>query len=85
MGGMASYAASKHAAQAFSQCLRRELSVFGIQVTTINPSAHRTPMLTNAGDEFVKFWKTVPKEKQEQYGEGEFCQNLKLFAAQTIG
>lgn len=69
--GFGSYCPSKHAAQAFSQCLRSELAAFGIQVTTINPTFHRTPIVTNARDTHQHYWNMLPEKSREEYGEGK--------------
>nr|CAG4645578.1 EOG090X07KM [Lynceus sp. MCZ IZ 141354] len=42
------YAASKHALQAFSDCLRAEVKSYGINVTVINPGYIRTNLSLNA-------------------------------------
>lgn len=69
--GMSAYAASKHAANAFSTVLRLELKGFGIQVTTVNPSFHGTPLVNTMGDETTKLWETLDPVKKEEYGEGK--------------
>jgi NAD(P)-dependent dehydrogenase (short-subunit alcohol dehydrogenase family) len=68
--GMVAYHASKFAAQAFSICLRNEMAAFGIQVTTINPSFHETPMTESMGDDSRKMWEKLPGETRAEYGEG---------------
>jgi len=68
--GSAAYGASKHAAQAFSQSLRGELNAFGIQVSTVNPSVHGTPLLKGAAGRLEELWKGLSEEKREEYGEG---------------
>jgi NAD(P)-dependent dehydrogenase (short-subunit alcohol dehydrogenase family) len=44
------YAASKHALEAFSDVLRRELLIYGIDVIVIQPASIRTPIWDKAGD-----------------------------------
>jgi NAD(P)-dependent dehydrogenase (short-subunit alcohol dehydrogenase family) len=44
------YAASKHALEGFSESLRRELMLFGIDVIIIGPGAVATPIWDKAGD-----------------------------------
>ena len=70
--GMSAYAASKHAANAFSTVLRLELKGFGIQVTTVNPSFHGTPLInTIMGDVTTRIWETLDPVKKKEYGEGK--------------
>jgi NAD(P)-dependent dehydrogenase (short-subunit alcohol dehydrogenase family) len=47
---MGPYAASKHALEAVSDSLRRELMIFGIGVTVIGPGAIATPIWDKAAD-----------------------------------
>jgi NAD(P)-dependent dehydrogenase (short-subunit alcohol dehydrogenase family) len=42
--GYAPYSASKFAVEGFSECLRHELSPFGIRVVLVEPGAYRTPI-----------------------------------------
>lgn len=46
---MGAYAASKHALEAISDALRRELMIYGIDVVLIEPATVRTPMIGKAG------------------------------------
>lgn len=69
--GMASYQASKFAAQAFTECLRDELKVFGIQVGSINPSFHGTPLVKGIDDKLNQLWESLPSKKRDEYGEGK--------------
>jgi NAD(P)-dependent dehydrogenase (short-subunit alcohol dehydrogenase family) len=47
---MAPYSASKHALEAVSESLRRELMLFGIEVIIVAPAAVATPIWDKAGD-----------------------------------
>ena len=66
--GMSAYSASKHAANAFSSCLRMELKMFGIQVTTVNPSFHATPLVNSMLDKALELWNRLDGSIQEEYG-----------------
>jgi len=70
MPGLAAYGASKYAAQAFSQCLRNEVFDFNIQVATINPTFHATPMVQKLNTAVDNRWKSLSEETRTQYGEG---------------
>jgi len=72
------YCASKHAAEAFSNCLRLELGSFGIPVVTINPTFHETRMASTMGDEWRKLWNRLDPNLQKEYGEEYFEGLLRL-------
>jgi len=74
---LASYSASKHAAEAFSSTLRYELSNWGIQVITVNPSFHKTPLVGGIANGVDKVVKSMPKKQQRQYGENYFDKTIK--------
>jgi NAD(P)-dependent dehydrogenase (short-subunit alcohol dehydrogenase family) len=96
--GASAYAASKHAAQTFSQCLRGELAVFNVQVCSINPTFHQTQIVSSLVDRLINFTNALPEEKRKQYGEDFFAHvkrgmesfvppvtwNLQVVADQTI-
>ncbi|AHV97010.1 SDR family oxidoreductase [Paenibacillus sabinae] len=55
--GFGPYAASKFAVEGFSECLRHEMSPFGVKVVLLEPGAYRTPIwnkglsqIASAGD-----------------------------------
>jgi len=68
-GILTAYSASKHAAVAFSHGLRLDIASFGIQVTTICPTFHDTPLVTDIFDQIDKHWKTMPDEVVKEYGD----------------
>jgi len=71
------YASSKHAAIGFTDSLRGELRPFHIQVSTVNPAFHSTPMLDHAMELGPDLLKSLPLETREKYGEEYFEQKLK--------
>ena len=68
---MGAYAISKFGAEAFSDALRREMSVFGVQVSIIEPGFFQTSMTNreNLTKTWRNLWNGLDKEKQEEYGE----------------
>ena len=59
---MSGYCASKHAVEAFSESLRRELKPYGIKVIIVAPGSVSTPI-----------WKEVKKQKdQNKYNETKY-------------
>jgi 3-hydroxybutyrate dehydrogenase len=71
------YASSKHAAIGFTDSLRAELRPFRIQVSTVNPAFHNTPILDHAMELGPELLKSLPLETREKYGEEYFEQKLK--------
>jgi len=71
-GGIASpYHGSKFAAEAFSSCLRSEMRNFNVQVVTVNPSFHKTPLVTGMRQKVLDMWEQVPASLKNEYGEGK--------------
>ena len=58
---MGAYAASKHAVEALSDALRRELMMYGIDVIVVEPGTTRTPIVG-------KFAEQVGQYEQTDYG-----------------
>ncbi len=54
-----SYGATKHAVEALTDALRRELSIFGIRVVAIEPGNIRTPIWDKANDADTRFATTA--------------------------
>lgn len=54
------YAASKHAVEALSDALRRELMPFGVKVIVIQPGPIATPIWDKGADESIKLYKHTP-------------------------
>ncbi len=53
------YGGSKHAVEAFSDALRRELGIFGIQVSAIEPGNIRTPIWEKSPEADTRFANTA--------------------------
>jgi NAD(P)-dependent dehydrogenase (short-subunit alcohol dehydrogenase family) len=65
--GMAAYAASKFAAEGFSDSLRRELMYFGVPVTIIEPGFFRTNIVMGAKSKIAEAWDQLPEELKKAY------------------
>lgn len=68
------YFVSKHAAEAFSNCLRLEMRDFGIPVVTVNPSFHETPLTDSMVSLATARWQKLQPQQREEYGEGKATQ-----------
>jgi len=62
------YAMSKHALEAFSDCLRRELSIYGIDVIVIGPGSVATPI-----------WDKAEASDDSAYAETDYAPMLRRF------
>lgn len=78
--GSSVYSGSKHAMEAFSACLRMELTNLGISVVTINPSSHSTAMGQESATHLQKTWDNLNTEMREAYGEDYFSSLLEAVA-----
>ncbi len=65
---MSGYCASKHACEAWTTALRFELKCFNIPVVTINPSFHRTPIVTSAEASLRRSYDALSESKKAEYG-----------------
>lgn len=61
------YAISKYAVEGITNSLRYEMPVFGIQVTTIEPGAMKTPMTANSNENMTKTWDMMPADIKKIY------------------
>jgi len=55
---MGAYAASKHAVEALSDALRRELMLYGIEVIVVEPGTTRTPIVGKFAAQVMKYGET---------------------------
>jgi NAD(P)-dependent dehydrogenase (short-subunit alcohol dehydrogenase family) len=78
------YASSKHAAIGFTDSLRAELRPFHIQVSTVNPAFHSTPILDHAMELGPDLLKSLPLETREKYGEGNLYNSFFLLHCSVI-
>ncbi|CAF1406551.1 unnamed protein product [Adineta ricciae] len=73
--GMAAYCASKHAFEAFSDCLRREMIPWNLRVSIIEPGWLRTPIIQGHDRLLQDLWNKLEPKKRENWGE-EFFNDL---------
>lgn len=71
MGDFSPYAGSKFAAEAYSTSLRHEMDAFGIQVATVNPSFHTSPLTDSMRPELIKVWTALDPSLRAEYGESK--------------
>lgn len=69
MPGLGAYAMSKHAMEAFSDSLRRELRPWGIQVSLLEPGTIATDIWRKGLTEFDETMRAPPPGLVETYGE----------------
>ncbi|XP_054832942.1 17-beta-hydroxysteroid dehydrogenase type 6-like [Eublepharis macularius] len=74
------YCLSKYGVEAFSDCLRRELRLFGVKIAIVEPGYFRTGMtnLQNHLDSVERQWTNVPQETKDSYGQTYFDNYYKL-------
>jgi NAD(P)-dependent dehydrogenase (short-subunit alcohol dehydrogenase family) len=72
---MGAYAASKHALEALSDALRRELFIYGIVVILIEPGTVRTPIVGKFGEQVAQYagtdYEPFSAKLQEEVAERE--------------
>jgi NAD(P)-dependent dehydrogenase (short-subunit alcohol dehydrogenase family) len=67
---MSPYDVAKNAAESFTDGIRLEFKMFGIQVVSVNPSMHNTPLVTMAQNALLSQLDQLPDETKKEYGEG---------------
>ena len=65
------YAASKHAVEGFSKCLRQELRPWGIKVANVNPAFMKTPMVLDSPPKTLEEFLAADQAVARQYEEVE--------------
>ena len=74
---MSAYSSSKFALEAFSDSLRREMYVWGLHVSIVEPGFMRTPMIEGHEQTRRALWSELPVETKERWGDEFFNENLK--------
>jgi NAD(P)-dependent dehydrogenase (short-subunit alcohol dehydrogenase family) len=71
--GASAYSASKYALEAFSDCLRREMAVWNLHVSIIEPGFMRTPIIDGITEKMQAIWTNhIDNETKERWGEAYF-------------
>ncbi|XP_054716933.1 retinol dehydrogenase 16-like [Uloborus diversus] len=80
------YSVSKYASVAFTECLRQELDMCGIEVISVEPEFFRTPMTNRdtIGNQIDKVYATLSEEIRTAYGI-KYLNYAKLFATFIFG
>ncbi|CAF2652413.1 unnamed protein product [Rotaria sp. Silwood2] len=80
----AAYSASKYALESFSDCLRREMTVWGLRVSIIEPGAMRTPIVEGHDRAAHNLWANLSNDVKERWGEEFFQHQVKNLENNTI-
>jgi len=67
--GMSAYAASKYALESFSDCLRREMAVWGLRVSIIEPGFMRTAIIEGHDKSLRSLWNELAEDVKDRWGE----------------
>ncbi len=71
--GASAYSASKYALEAFSDCLRREMAVWNLHLSIIEPGFMRTPIIDGIAEKMRAVWiDHVDNETKERWGDAYF-------------
>jgi NAD(P)-dependent dehydrogenase (short-subunit alcohol dehydrogenase family) len=74
--GNSAYSASKYALESFSDCLRREMAVWGLRVSIIEPGIMRTPIIGKHDQSLRNIRTQLSDDILERWGDGFFKQQL---------
>lgn len=70
------YSASKYALESFSDCLRREMAVWGLRVSIIEPGIMRTPIIEKHGQSLHGSGAALPADVRERWGDIYFQKQI---------
>ncbi|UJR36666.1 hypothetical protein I4U23_029383 [Adineta vaga] len=70
--GLAAYCASKFALEAFSDCLRREMDLWGLHVSIVEPGYMRTPIIEGLDHKHRELWSEADNETKSRWGDEFF-------------
>jgi NAD(P)-dependent dehydrogenase (short-subunit alcohol dehydrogenase family) len=81
---MASYCCSKYALESFSDCLRREMAVWGLHVNIIEPGSMKTPLTDNILNSINETWNQLPDDVRERWGNDFYKSSVQRFVTQGL-
>jgi len=70
------YSASKFAFESFSDCLRREMGIWGLRVSIIEPGIMRTPIIEKHGLSVQKLVNELTDDVRQRWGDEYFQRQL---------
>ncbi|CAF1020936.1 unnamed protein product [Adineta steineri] len=74
--GMSAYSASKYALESFSDCLRREMAVWGLRVSIIEPGFMKTNIVEGHDKSLSVLWNGLSDDTKERWGEDNLKQQI---------
>ena len=75
--GMSAYSASKYALESFSDCLRREMAVWGLRVSIIEPGFMRTAIVEGHDKSLKTLWTGLASDVKDRWGEATLNQQVR--------
>ena len=75
--GMSAYSASKYALESFSDCLRREMAVWGLRVSIIEPGFMRTAIVEGHDKSLQSLWSGLTDEVKNRWGQETLDQQVR--------
>ncbi|CAF1421141.1 unnamed protein product [Rotaria sordida] len=75
--GMSAYATSKYALESFSDCLRREMAIWGLRVSIIEPGFMRTGIVEGHDKSLRNLWNGLTDDVKDRWGEENLNSQIK--------
>jgi 11-cis-retinol dehydrogenase len=74
--GMVSYSASKYALESFSDCLRREMAVWNLRVSIIEPGFMKTAIVEGHDKSLRDIWNSLTNDVKDRWGEEHLVKQI---------
>ncbi|KAI5628075.1 dehydrogenase/reductase (SDR family) member 9 [Silurus asotus] len=80
------YCVSKYGVEAFNDCLRLNMKLFGVKVLCIEPGFFKTDMANTSliQDSFQKIWNRLPQDLRDDYG-SDYIDQIKVTMTDKFG
>jgi NAD(P)-dependent dehydrogenase (short-subunit alcohol dehydrogenase family) len=75
--GMCAYSASKYALESFSDCLRREMAVWNLRVSIIEPGFMRTAIVEGHDKSLVTLWNGLADDVKARWGQSQLDKQVR--------